>query len=166
MMGFFPDLAAADAIDRAESDPEQAAEVLRLAAAYMRRGEALPYNLAEYLASAIEASMGKPESHRGGALLEELNLKARNRRPAACWQEVGEFMFWRTGFNFPDKKHTSQNTAATEAAVKFGISESTATRCYRRFVDDMEMEAKDQAEHAIRQEQLESERVSQKPRTF
>lgn len=96
-MSWWPDFEAMDAIDRAESDREQAANVLLIAAAYMRRGEALPSHLAEYLAGAIEASMGKPQGKRGDALLLELNLKNQNRRLVAYWRDVGEYMSWRMG---------------------------------------------------------------------
>lgn len=139
---FFPFcVASQEAIARAASDPEQAAEVLRLAAAYMRRGEALPANLADYLACAIEASMGKPRGHRSGALLEELNLKTRNRRPAAYWLEVGAFMADLTDSG------ASINTAATEAAIKFNIGEKTASRYLKTYLAAMsESEAVDRAE--------------------
>lgn len=128
----FPfDLAAQDAISRAESDPEQAAEALRLVAACLRRGEALPANLAEYLAGAIEASMSKPQARRAAALCNELHLTAQNRRPAAYWLEVGAYMTDLI------EAGASQNAAATAAAVDFGIGEPTAVRYLRQYREAM-----------------------------
>ncbi|SDU39205.1 hypothetical protein [Geopseudomonas guangdongensis] len=124
----FPfDLAAQDAISRAESDPEQAAEALRLVAACLRRGEALPANLAEYLAGAIEASMGKPQARRAAALCNELHLTAQNRRPAAYWPEVGAYMTDLI------EAGASQNAAA----VNFRIGEPTAVRYLRQYREAM-----------------------------
>jgi hypothetical protein len=174
-MSFFSfDVLADEAILRAESDPEQAAKFLMIAAGYMRRGEVLPENVALHLADAIEASMCKPAHSRGNALLLELNLKALNQRPKAYWWDVGEFMFMRVDFRFTDEeKKLSQNEAAIEAAIEFKVSEASAVRYYKAFLAHMtkesseiawqelaelqeeeRQEAINQAEHAIRQEGL------------
>ena len=79
------------AINWAESHPDAARDVLLLAAGYMRRGETLPDNLAEYLCDAIELSMSKDEAgQRARSLTEELHLTALNRRPAGYFIDVGE----------------------------------------------------------------------------
>lgn len=137
-MGF--DACADYAINRAESDPEQAAEVLRLVAAYLRRGEALPENLARYLADAIEASMSEPKARRAGALCEKLHLKARNRRPSAYWEDVGRYVSDWIGFGI------NPTDAQNRAAVTFDISEKTAGRYYKQYTEAMEKEAAEEAE--------------------
>lgn len=132
-----------DALAKADSDPEQAAQLLRIAARYLREGKPLPRGLDVYLADAFEAAMHKPEKDRGKALALELNLSALNRRPAAYWLEVGEWMSWETT---PDGGRPSQNELATRAAVEFGISESTAISYYRKLLRYYEEQAKEEAE--------------------
>lgn len=127
MSWFHFDEAADEAICSAEACPEKAAEVLRIAATYMRDGRSLPENLASYLVDAIDASMGKSPIDRGGALLQELSLKALNRRPAD-WENIGEFVFWDMAI-----EKCSQNVAARNVSVRLDISEPTAHRSLRKF---------------------------------
>ncbi len=52
----------------APSDAEAAAKLLSFAIEPLRKGEPIPIPLAELLADAIEASVGKPEKFRGKSL--------------------------------------------------------------------------------------------------
>lgn len=119
---------ASEAIARAESDPDQAAEALRIAAGYLRRREVVPDNVADWLADAIDCAMHKPEAHRARALALELGLAALNWRPAADWLDVGKFMddMIDAGAN--------QTTAARQAAVEFNIVEATAVTYYKKYL--------------------------------
>ncbi len=71
---YLADDVATNALARIESDPDAARDVLQIASGYIRRGEPLPGNLAEYLAGAIEAAMAKPAKFRAKALSDELGL--------------------------------------------------------------------------------------------
>lgn len=71
-----------EAIRSAPSDPEKAAEVLLLAAEYMRSGQPMPKELVDYVAGAFHAAMLKPVQYRVRALALELNLEASGRRPS------------------------------------------------------------------------------------
>lgn len=81
-LGLFVNFPVSDAIHAAPADPEQAAKVLLLAAKLMRDRQSLPYQLADYLADAFEASMVKPVDLRVPNLAFELNLHSRNKRPS------------------------------------------------------------------------------------
>lgn len=121
------DFDAMDLLDRAEANPKAAAEVLLLAARYMREGKVLPENIAEHLAGAFEASMHKPQAQRGRALLLELHLSASNHRPAdVCWYELGQ------RFDELLSSGASKNATASQVAVEFRISESTAKRIWSK----------------------------------
>ena len=124
------DVRAHDALSRADSDPDAAAEALLIAAEYLRAGTPPPRDLADHLAGAIEASMRKPRDKRGAALLLELKLTARNRRPAADWFAVGA-AFER----LVDDEALTDSTAKMKVAQDFHISESTAlayVKAYRK----------------------------------
>jgi hypothetical protein len=119
---------------RAPSDPDAAAELLLLAAKYLRNRTPLTDDLADYLAGAIEASMRKPEPHRLNALGTELFLTTPNRRPAADWLEVGrQFDNIVDPFDPSSTPAQSQNSAAAQIAADFGISEATAARYWKAY---------------------------------
>lgn len=119
-------LRAADYLGAAPHDPEAAASALLLAAEYLRAGEPVPDNLADWLAGALESAALKPAAARAGALARELHLTAGNRRPVACWLEVGG------AFDLLVLDGKSQNAAKAEIARRFGIDESTAVRYWRQ----------------------------------
>lgn len=54
---YFADDVATVFLGKAKSDPDAARDALLIAAGYIRRGEALPGNLADHLAGAIEAAI-------------------------------------------------------------------------------------------------------------
>ena len=114
------------------ADGDAAAKALLLAAKYLRRGEALPEDLARHLADAFEASMIKDEKHRGPELLLELHLAARNRRPAkVAWFDLGR------RFDELTRQGNSPSEASAQAAVEFQISESTAKRLWKKYESEM-----------------------------
>ena len=125
------DLEAAEAVNLAASDPDQAARALLIAARYIRQGKPLPHPLDGFLADAIEHSMLKPEGGaRNTALLRELGLEAENRRPAKA---NGAAVF-RAMDELINDGNTSQNRAAEMVAKENGISASTAKRLYRQYL--------------------------------
>ncbi len=82
-----------EAIRRAPADADQAAEVLLLAAKLMRDRQALPHQLADYLADAFEAAMAKPQETRVSELSFELNLQSRQKRPSTFdWMDAYKIM--------------------------------------------------------------------------
>lgn len=71
-----------EALDSAPSNPEQAAELLRIAARCIRAGEALPLGLDRHIAEAFERAAAAPHGDkREQALLHGLLLRASGRRP-------------------------------------------------------------------------------------
>jgi hypothetical protein len=121
---------ALDALTRAESDPNQAANALRIAAEYLRAGTPLPHALVEYLAGAIEGAMAEPPASRGPAFLRRLKLTAGHRRPKGDYYEVGKLFEERI------EAGDSQNAAALHviADPRFGnIEEQTAKRLWKKY---------------------------------
>ena len=120
-----PDLEAA--MDFAESDANQAAEVLRIAAKYLRSRERMPDALANYLADAFERAMKRASVARGSELLINLNLLVTHRRTVANFEYVG-FDFER----FLQSK-ISKGEAILCICEKYGISESTVKRMLKKY---------------------------------
>ncbi|MRK20720.1 hypothetical protein [Pseudomonas sp. JG-B] len=126
---FDPDDDEADlAVCRAPADADEAAKALLIAARYLRENKPLPWILRSYLAGAIEASMLKPNGDsRNTAFLRELHLAAENRRPVkALWFEVGDLVEMEMR-----KNGGKLNAAFDQAAKKFSISKSSASRLYK-----------------------------------
>lgn len=131
------DVRVSECVKRAESSPDAAAQALLFAAEYLRAGEALPVDLIDYLAGAIEAAMVKPAASRGRALLNELKLTAQNRRPVdADWYAVGQ------RFDELMRAKQSRNASASQVGVEFGIGESTAKRLWRKYLNALATHAK------------------------
>jgi len=120
-----PDLEVA--MDLAESDANQAAEVLRIAAKYLRSREMMPYALAYYLADAFERAMKRASVARGSELLINLNLVVTHRRTVANLEYVG-FDFER----FLQSK-MSKGEAILRTCEKYDISESTVKRMVKKY---------------------------------
>lgn len=108
---------------RKEAEPDTAAQLLMLAAYYLRNRKPMPDMLADYLADAFETAMVKPQENRVPQLGRELNLTALNRRPL--------YVSWGT-LDIVVKKllneGMSQSQAEKEAAKFCGVSTSTAKR--------------------------------------
>jgi hypothetical protein len=85
-------------LTRAKSDPDAAALALQWMAMSLRKYGKMPQGLADHLADAIEASMGKPAKHRAKALTDELGLTAKNRRLAADVFTVAQ-LTWNLRWN-------------------------------------------------------------------
>ena len=115
-------------LTQAESDPEAAALALRWIAISLREHGRMPQGLADHLADAIDASMGKPAKCRAKALTDELGLSAKNRRPGADFYAVGVHIRL-----LMHERGLSMSAAAGEVAHKFGISDATARAYYKRF---------------------------------
>jgi len=108
----------------AESSSDQAAKRLQLAADYLRQlDHHFPYGLGRFLADAFDiAALKTTPKERARALAEELELTARNRRPANPY--VGDHMWYLV------KGGSSQNESAKIVAKKFNVSTKTAERAY------------------------------------
>ena len=105
-----PDLE--NAMELSASDPNQAAEVLRIAAKYLRGQERMPDALAHYLADAFERAMKRVSFVRGSELLINLNLKVTHRRTTA---------------NLP------KGEAILRVGEKYSISVATVKRMYGKY---------------------------------
>lgn len=115
---------------------------LLIAADYIRSGDPMPKELADWLADALEDAILKPEkiipqkSNCGDALLVALNLKSNNRRQveAAPW-DVFEYcnqLMRGTKLNGEKKQIFYKQTEALRiTAHKFSISLSTARTLYK-----------------------------------
>lgn len=88
-IGLYVNFPVSEAIARAPSDPDAAAQVLLLAEDILRTGKTMPLELARYLADAFGAAMRKPVDLRAKELAFELNLRARNKRPSSLgWMDA------------------------------------------------------------------------------
>lgn len=82
---FFDSLTVDDLLQRAKGDTKAAEQLLLMAAEYLRGGEIMPSNLADYLANAFEVAVNNPARRApntaatGDALLTALHLKHQNR---------------------------------------------------------------------------------------
>lgn len=128
-----PDPGLDTALDLSRSDPEQAAQVLRIAAGYLRRKEQLPTTLAFFLADAFDGAMKKASMVRGAELLMNLNLVVPNRRAKANFEYVGMEVERLLLANVPI------GDAILQVEQTFGISESSVKRNrakYRAYKDN------------------------------
>lgn len=121
------DVRGIELLNRVEANPDAAAEVLLLAAEYMRAGKPLPDDIAEHLAGAFEAAMCKPQKMRGKALLRELHLTAGNRRPA----DVDRYALGQRFDNLV-AAGKSENAAASQVGVEYRVDDSTAKRIWKK----------------------------------
>jgi hypothetical protein len=121
------DVAAFEAVCRAESDPEAAAQAMQLAAKYIREQKPLPDTLREWIADALDDAALKPMKYRAKALTDALFLTANNRRPKGDWLGIGAEMYGLVG------PGTSVNAAAELAASKYDIDVRTAKRYWRQY---------------------------------
>jgi hypothetical protein len=120
-----PDLEVA--MDLSESDPNQAAEVLRIAAKYLRSRERMPDALAYYLADAFERAMKCASVARGSELLINLHLVVTHRRTVANFEHVG-FDLERLL-----QSKISKGEAVLRICEKYDISESTVKRMLKKY---------------------------------
>jgi hypothetical protein len=124
---YFADDAATDALARAESDHDAARDALLIAAEYIRRGEALPGNLADHIAGAIEAAMVKPQKVRAKALTDKLHLTANNRKPKKDYVSIGAEIERHIS------KHSSEDKALLDICEIHNIGKSTAWRYWQDY---------------------------------
>ena len=120
-----PELEAA--MDLAESDANQAAEVLRIAAKYLRSREKMPDALAYYLADAFERAMKRASVARGSELLINLHLVVTHRRTVANFEHVGFDLERFLQSKMP------KGEAIHRICEKYDISESTVKRMLKKY---------------------------------
>ena len=126
-----------NALALAESDPQQAAHVLRIAASYLKAGETLPSALANFLGDAIERAMKKPTTSRGSELLLNLHLEVNHRRPKANFEWVGVDVEQLLEANVPKGK------ALLRVGEIYDIDTSTVKRMHKLYKDFKANEALD-----------------------
>lgn len=124
---YFADDAATDALALLDSDPNSARDALLFVAGYIRRGEALPGNLAAFLVDAIEAAMAQPPKLRAKALTDELGLTANNRRPAGDWATIGAEVERLV------KAGDSEEKAIGALSDETGVSDRTVQRYWDKY---------------------------------
>lgn len=120
-----PDLE--DAMELSASDPNKAAEVLRIAAIYLKGREMMPYRLAYFLADAFERAMKYPSTARGSELLMNLHLEVHHRRVSANFEYVG--------FDLDRLLQTQvpKGEAMLCIGEKYRISVATVKRMHRKY---------------------------------
>ena len=136
------------AMDFSESDSNQAAEVLRIAAKYLKSRETMPDALAYYLADAFERAMKKASGFRGSQLLMNLHLEVHHRRVAANFEHVGFDLDRLLQTKVPKVK------AILEIGEKYGISEPTVKRMYKKY---REFKASEAESDSLLQQQLQED---------
>jgi hypothetical protein len=130
-----PDPELERAMELSMSDPQQAARVLTIAANYLKTRERLPSALSLFLADAFERAMKFPSTSRGEELLRNLKLRVDHRRPKANFLHVG------FDIEFLIKKKITMTEATIQVAENYGISEKTAQRRHKEYLDYREYEA-------------------------
>ena len=126
-MNFLP-IELEKAMDLSEADPKQAAIVLRIAAEYLKNGEKMPFTLALFLADAFDRAMRMAPSVRSSELLINLKLKANNRRKvAANFEHVGR------DIEKCIASKMSITDSVLETSERYGISDSTVSRLYKKY---------------------------------
>jgi hypothetical protein len=133
------------AMELSESDPNQAAEVLRIAATYLKNQEKMPCALAYYLGDAIERAMKQASVVRGSELLINLNLMVTNRRVSANFKQVGSDLERLL------QSSTPKGNAILIVSEKYGISDSTVKRLYKKY---QEYQAFERASDALLDQEL------------
>jgi hypothetical protein len=118
---------------RAESDPEAAAQLMQIAAKYIREGQPFPMGLREWIANALDDAALKPARYRAKALTDALRLTANNRRPKGDWLTIG------AAFEDLITDGKSQTQAADQIAGDHDIDQRTATRYWREFLRGKEI---------------------------
>ena len=116
------------ALALAKSDPQQAAQVLRIAARYLKKLEPLPPALAFFLGDAFERSMKKPTTSRGNELLVNLHLVVTHRRPKANFEWVGGDVERLIQAKVP------KGDAIRQAEETYEIGESTVKRMHQDYL--------------------------------
>lgn len=124
-------------LDTAGIDPKAAPKLLAIAAAYLRRGEALPPELAAYLATAFERTASKTQSEQVKTLTEGLGLGASPGRPRKAVHK-GDIAL--TIVVHGDKEaELGLRSALVEA---YGVSKSTAKARIQEVRDELEEASK------------------------
>ena len=136
------------ALELSETDPNQAAEVLRIAATYLKNQEEMPYALAYYLGDAFERAMKRVSVVRGSELLINLNLMVTNRRASANFEHVGSDLERLLQLSEP------KGDAILRISEKYGISDSTVKRMYKKYREYQTFEA---ASDALLYQELQSD---------
>jgi len=123
-----------NAMKLAASDPQQAAQVLRIAAGYLKKLEPLPSALALFLGEAFEMAMKRPTTSRGSDLLLNLHLKVTHRRPKANFEWVGGDV----------ERLIQAKVTKGEAIIRVGetyeINESTVKRMHKDYLANKALE--------------------------
>ena len=124
-----PDPELDNALELAASDPQQAAQVLRIAARYLKKMEPLPSALSCFLGDALERAMKKPTTRRRGSdLLVNLHLEVNHRRPKANFEWVGGDV----------ERLVQEKVKKGEAIIRVGesyrISDSTVKRMHNQYI--------------------------------
>ena len=141
-----------NALALAESDPQQAAQVLRIAASYLKMGELLPSALAYFLGDAFERAMKRPTTSRGSELLVNLHLMVNHRRPKANFEWVGVDVEQLLKANLP------KGEAINRVGEIYDIDPSTVKRMHKLYKDFKANDSLDEqqfyeAEHRSNQKQ-------------
>ena len=153
-----PDPELDTALELSESDPQQAARVLKIAANYLKRQEKLPSALAIFLASAFERAMNKASMFRGAELLRNLNLQVDHQRLKANFEYVGMDVEQLLKEKIPKGK------AIIQVGETYGISDSTVKRMHEKYLAYRrieEAEAIDQEQEQLHYQQRSDEKDCQ-----
>lgn len=126
------DLRVFESLNRAKANPDAAAQVIVLAAEYIRAGKPLPKELAEHIAGAFENAMSAPREKRGQVLLRKLHLKPGNRRPKDLdWYEIGQHVHNLVEKGLSQFDAAAQTCVDLQDSVDVKLSESTVLRLWR-----------------------------------
>lgn len=125
------DTRVVEALARAEIDQDSAAQVLLLAAEYLRAGATMPRELAEHIAGAFVSAASKTPKLRGKQLALDLYLTAANRRKKGDWYTIGVEMDLLLAAGLKENQAAAELAAQTTAGDH--LSESTILRRWKRY---------------------------------
>lgn len=113
----------------AKQRPDAAAELLELAAEYLRAGEVMPEALAEYLASALHKAAKANGPDRGNVLAQELMVKQSANAPIKGREFDVLLSIVKHDANVqsvPKEKRPLEKQLVSEVMAALGVGERTA----------------------------------------
>lgn len=115
-------------VNRADVSQDDAVSALLMLAKQLRNREIVSYELADWMADAIEASMEKPEEKLAKAFTDELGLTViGSRRKSVSYLDVGPEVD-----NLIDSG-MSKTAAFEEVAANYGIVKNTVVAAYKEW---------------------------------
>lgn len=120
---------AIEHVSRANVSKDDASSALLILAKKLRNREIVSYELADWMADAIEASMNKEQKYRTKSFTDELGLTGNSsRRQSVSYLELG------TTVDGLIDSGMSKSAALDQTAANYSIVKNTAVAAYKRWL--------------------------------